>query len=295
MPEKVSIVIVNHNTKESLDRCLDNLDGIYPNSEVIVIDSGSSDGSAHMTKDKFPWVNLVETKNVGLSAGYNLGLEKSHSKYKLFLGSDAYPEKSTITGLVDYFEDNPTVGIATCKLLLRNGELDWDAHRGFPTPWTALTHFSGLENLLPQSNIFGGYYLGFENIDQPHEIDLCISHFMFTRNDVFSTIGLWDEDFFVYGEDVDLCYRAKMGGWKIMYLPQWKALHHKGTSVGIRKETQDISKTSTMTKRRMTRETTEAMIKFYQKHYLDSYPTVISWMVLSSIKLLSNIRRRKWE
>ncbi len=295
MPERVSVLIVNYNTQDSLSRCLSNLKGTYSNLQVVVVDNGSTDKSAQMVKDNYPWVELVESKrNIGLSAGNNLALSESSGEYLLYLGSDAFPQKETIMGLVNYFENNPAVGIATCKLLLRSGELDWDAHRGFPTPWTAFTHFSGLEKLFPQSRLFGGYFLGFENMEQLHEIDLCISHFMFIRRGVFSTIGNWDENFFVYGEDVDFCYRAKKYGWKVMYLPHLTALHHKGVSVGIRKETEDISTASKNIKRRMVGETTTAMVKFYEKHYLKDYLPLISWIILWSIGLLSKMRRRKY-
>lgn len=133
------------------------------------------------------------------------------------------------------------IGIATVALRLRDGMLDMDAHRGFPTPWASLTHFSGLSRTLPHSPFFNQYFLGGRDSTQPHEIDLCISHFLFVRRTLFDAIGPWDEDFFLYGEDVDFCYRTKAAGYKIMYLPQFTVTHYKGASVGVRKQSSEIA------------------------------------------------------
>jgi len=110
------------------------------------------------------------------------------------------------------------------------------------------------------------------------------------RKKVFDRVGRWDEDFFVFGEDVDFCYRVKKAGWKIMYLPQFTAIHYKGVSVGIRKESQDISKASSETKVRMKRSTTDAMKLFYRKHYSGVYPKIIQSLVFLGIDLLSKLR-----
>jgi GT2 family glycosyltransferase len=185
------------------------------------------------------------------------------------------------------------VGIATAKLVLRDGRIDWDAHRGFPTPWAALTHFTGLNRLFPRSKIFNRYFLGDKDLAEPHEIDLCISHFMFVRKEIFSVIGPWDEDFFLYGEDVDLCYRTKAAGYKVMYLPQFQVVHYKGASVGVRQQTQDVSTASPETRVRAAKLSTRAMELFYTKHLVKQYPRVVSISVLLAIRLLSAMRQRK--
>ena len=136
---KISIIIVNYNTRDVLRDCLNNLMAIpKPEKEVIVVDNGSTDGSAQMVKEDFPTAILVETENGGLAAGQNRGLEEATGEYILYLGTDAFPEKGTIAGTVDYLEKAPSeVGIVTPKLVLRNGKPDMDAHRGFPTPWAS--------------------------------------------------------------------------------------------------------------------------------------------------------------
>ncbi len=288
--KKVSVIIVNYNTKPILQDCLHNLEGSYPNLEIIVVDNASADGSAEMVKASFPNVVLIENENNGLAAGSNLGLTKATGDYYLFMGSDAFPAGDAISQLVNYMDQAPYVGIATCKLVLRNGELDWDAHRGFPTPWAALTHFTKLNKLFPHSRIFNRYFLGWEDMNKPHEIDLCISHFMLVKKEVIEQIGKWDEHYFLYGEDVDFCYRAKQAGWQIMYLPFCTAVHYKGVSVGIRKETQDITSASTETRERIKKTTTDAMKLFYKKHYQGKYPAIVTNFVLAGIDLMRFIR-----
>ena len=285
---KVSAVIVNYNSREVLKECLDNLKKNDPNVEIIVVDNASPDGSKEMVKREFPGVTLFALKkNIGLAGGNNTGLKAAKGDYVLFLGPDAFPEAGAIGKLTSYMERNPDVGVSVGEMRLRDGRIDKDAHRGFPSPWVSLTHFSGLENLFPKSRLFGGYFLGYKDLKKVQDIDLCTSHFMFTRKKIFDEVGPWDEDFFVYGEDVDLCWRVKKAGWRIVYIPEVKVLHYKGVSVGIRRETQDITKASLETKKRMIAETTQAMLKFYGKHYRGKLYTPV---VLTGIKVLSLFR-----
>jgi GT2 family glycosyltransferase len=291
----LSVIIVNYNTISLLEECLRNLEKIDIEKQVIVVDNGSTDGSAEMTEQNFPYVELIKTQNNGLAAGNNLGLDRAIGDYILFLGTDAFPGKEVITGIMEYMGSQDDVGVCTAELVLRDGTIDMDAHRGFPTPWAALTHFSKLNVVFPSSKIFNRYFLGYENMGQPHEIDLCIAHFMMVKKEVFENVGRWDEEFFVYGEDVDFCYRVKQAGWKIMYLPQFKVLHYKGSSVGIRKETKDITTVSSKseeTGKKMKSETTRAMRIFYRKHYTNKYPKLLTGFVLFGINTLEKLRSK---
>ena len=344
----VSAVIVNYNTKELLQECLDYLEQNYSPLEIIIVDNNSTDGSkeylkklkkleisspsAHETSSsdfrrsheikKLAARNIslrdeinnfspdgsgrissfvpapggvnfkiiFNDQNLGLAVGNNLGWRQSRGKYVLFIGSDALVQPGAIPALVEFMEAHPQVGISVGQVRLRNGQLDWDTHRGLPTPWVALTHFLGLDRLFPRSRLFGRYYLADRPLDSPHEIELCSSHFMFTRRKMLEELGGWDEDFFVYGEDVDLCWRARQQGWKIFYLPQARVIHYKGASVGIRRESQDVTKANLETKRRMILETTQAMLIFYRKHYPRSY---LAWLVTLAIKILRQWRLLK--
>ncbi|MEZ4618924.1 MAG: glycosyltransferase family 2 protein [Caldilineaceae bacterium] len=291
MTATISIAIINFNTAELLGKCLQNLLDLGEAAEILVIDNASSDGSAALVQRDFSSVKLIALpENQGLTVASNLALTATSGQYLLYLGADAYPQPGVITGLAGYMDEHPEVALATAQLRLRDGTLDMDAHRGFPTPWASLTHFSGLNRLFPRSAYFNQYFLGHKDLSQPHEIDLCISHFMFARRELLLTIGGWDEDFFLYGEDVDLCYRVKAAGHRIMYLPQFQVLHYKGASVGIRKQSSDISTASPATKLRMTALTTEAMARFYRKHLQAQYPTVVNFLILNGIRLLGALR-----
>ncbi len=300
MNQKLSIIITNYNTKDILGDCLDNLlkvNGTFWDFETIVVDNNSPDGSALMVENEFPWVTLIKSENKGLAHANNLGLSKATGEYILYLGSDAFPTAAAITGCLYFMDQSPRVAVSTAKLVTRSGRLDMDAHRGFPTPWASFTHFVGLGSMFPNSHLFNSYFLGLDknrgltgDFLIPHEIDLCISHFMMVRKSTFDTVGLWDETFFLYGEDVDFCWRVKQAGLKIMYLPQFAVLHFKGVSVGIRKETRDITSATPETRSRMRRETTKAMRHFYNKNMSSLYPALVNWLVNVGISGVEYIR-----
>lgn len=294
--KKLAIIIVNYNTKDILRDCLKNLEYFVTSSvitphQVIVVDNASKDGSADMVEAEFEGVDLIRATNKGLASSYNLGMTQAADvDYYLFLGTDAFPKLGCIEGVIDFMEAHRDIGIATAKLVLRSGLLDMDAHRGFPAPWTALTHFACLDRLFPKSRIFNRYFLGGCDMNKPHEIDLCISHFMMVKREVFAKVGVWDEDFFVYGEDVDFCWRVKQAGFKIYYLPQFQCLHYKGVSVGTRRESADVTKADSATKSRMKAETTRAMRLFYQKHMSKKYPWVLNKTVELGISVVEKVR-----
>lgn len=289
--------MLNYSTRDILRDCIKNIEGKYPNMEVFVVDNSSPDGSAQMvkdefSKDKFPWLTLIECPNKGLAYGYNQAREQATGDYQLYMGPDAFPEKGTLEGMVDWMElpQNEKVGIATCKLVQRDFQLDMDAHRGFPTPWVAISHFLGLDAVFPKSKFFNGYFMGWENMEAPHEIDLCISHFMMIRKEVFNDLGKWDEDYFLYGEDVDLCWRAKAAGWKIYYVPMWTAVHYKGASVGVRKSTQDVTTATPETKLKMHKTSANAMKIFYNKHWKDKYPMWLQKSIFLAVDTIALYR-----
>lgn len=290
---RISIIIANYNTRDLLDKCLTNLNAECPVCDVIVVDNASTDGSADMVAQKYSHVILLaKDQNLGIAKSYNLGLQRATGDYILFLGTDAYPTNNTLVELATYLDKHPEIGIATCKLITASGGLDWDAHRGFPTPWAALTHFSSLNKLFPKSRIFNQYFLGYEDLTKPHEIGMCISHFMFVRKQVFEKVITWDERYFVFGEDVDFCYRVKEAGWKIMYLPMWEVIHLKGGGIP-RKGTVNIQNASTQSKEaqeRVRKETTRAMKLFYDTHYSTKYPKIVTNIVLLGITCVEKLR-----
>lgn len=291
---KISAIYATYNTSDILEKSIENLLTCYENLEITVVDNASKDGTREMIRSKFPNVRLIESGNDGIPHAYNLGISASTGDYYLFLGSDAFPNKETINGMVSYFEEHPEIGAATPKLVLRDGSLDKDAHRGITTPWNSLSHFLFLDRIFPKSKIFSQYFMSYEDMNKPHEIGACISHFLLVRKETNDAIGGWDEDFWVFGEDIDYCYRVHESRWKLMYLPQFEALHWKGYGIGIRKETKDIkTNKSKEFKLKMRQAQMNGMRLFFNKHMRNKYPALLVWLVLFGIESMSFIRITK--
>ncbi|HPD73683.1 MAG TPA: glycosyltransferase family 2 protein [Patescibacteria group bacterium] len=322
--KKISFIIVNYATKGLLEKNISNLLSIWENSEVIFIDNDSPDGSADFVEEKFgkdPRVISIRNQNNGLSAGYNKGLKVATGDYLVYLGTDSFPTKDAIEGMLKYMDENLDVGIVTPKLFTRDGAVDIDAHRGFPTPWASITHFTYLDRLFPKSRIFNQYSRKYQDFNTVHEIDACISHFMMVRPEVHKKVGGWDEDYFLFGEDIDFCYRTKQAGFKIMYMGNIPVLHYKGASVGrdtskdidnvmntdfdkisfkgqvFGKESADGSFTVNNNgslrdwmKKQISKESTDAMKTFYKKHFVKKYPFFLNWFVFLGIWVNEQIR-----
>lgn len=230
----VSVVILNFNTRDLTRRCLANLYasdmGEY-RMEVIACDNGSTDGSIEMIKREFPGVILIENgKNLGFAAGNNPGIKRARGRYILLLNSDTEVSSDPLWTMLDYMDSNPEVGASTCKLILADRTMDPACHRGFPSPWAALTYFCGLEKLFPKSRIFGQYHQGYKDLNTTHEVDMISGAFFLARRKAVSDVGPLDEEYFFYGEDMDWCFRMKEKGWKIMFNPTASTLHLKKKS-----------------------------------------------------------------
>lgn len=289
---RVSVLITSYGDVAFLADCFASLKDSYPNLEVILKNqkSSTSGETSKLVKENYPWVQIIEGENNGLSAGFNECVKQSTGEYLLFLGGDARPYPDVIEGLVHYLREHTDVGAATAELLLADGKIDMDAHRAFPSPWISFTRLFGLQKLFPNSRFFNGYFLPDRDMTQPHEIDLCISHFMMMPRKVYDEIGSFDENFFLYGEDVDYCYRIKQAGYKIMYLPQFKAKHLKGVGVGIRNTTRNLVKKPLAHRLKMQRLTTESMRIFVKKHYYKKYPKMFVNLMLLGADTLGVLR-----
>ena len=284
----LSIIIVNYNTKNFLRQCLKSLNS---DKEIIVVDNHSSDGSPAMVVKEFPRVKLIKNKkNLGFAKANNLAIKKSSGRYILFLNPDTIVQKNTLKTMIQFMEENPQVGAATCRVELIDGQLDQACHRGFPTAWNAFCYFSGLGKLFPQSKIFAGYSLGCLPLDKIHEIDASAGAFLIVRREIGESLNWFDEDYFWYGEDLDFCYRLKQKGWKIMFVSTTKIIHYKGVASGIKKHSQKISSAKKQTRIKATKASVEVMRIFFKKHYQKKYPRFVYWLVMSGIKLLEKIR-----
>ena len=289
----ISVVIVSYNTEEVLASCLKSLKVALSKftSEVFVVDNNSTDDTIVAVNRDFPWVKLIANKdNVGFSRANNQALKVAKGKYIIILNPDTQVYPDTVKKMIKFMEEHPDTAVATCKVELPDGGLDRDCRRHFPTPWRSLTHFSGLSKIFGGSKIFDQYYMGYLPVTREHEVDSCVGAFMMIRKRDLDKIGLFDEDFFFYGEDLDLCWRAKQKGYKVMYTPTAKILHYKGVASGMKPASKHLSKATRQSKRLALAQSVRAMEIFYQKHYLDKYPFFINWLVLFSLKILKIIR-----
>jgi GT2 family glycosyltransferase len=289
----LSIIIVNYNTKNLLEKCLESLQksGKNLNCQIFVVDNASQDNSVKMVKEKFPKVITVQNShNLGFAKANNLAIKKSTGKYILLLNPDAQVEKNTLSEMADFMDKNPKVGVATCKVLLPSGELDLDCRRSFPTPWVSFTHFSKLSKIFPKSRMFAQYQLTYLDDNKISEVDSCVGAFMMIRSAALKEVGLLDENFFFYGEDIDWCFRFKEKGWKVLYYPKVKIIHYKGASSGMKKTSKHVTCATKDAKKNALAASTAAMEIFYRKHYIESYPKVVSFLVFSGIRFLKKFR-----
>lgn len=266
----LSVIILNYNTVDLTRICLQT---VFANKlatykmEVIVCDNASSDGSLEMVKKEFPQVILIDNKkNLGFAAGNNPGIKKAKGRYVLLLNSDTEVPPKTFSSMIRFMDEHPHAGASTCKLLLTDGSMDPACHRGFPTPWVAFTYLSKLETLFPQTRTFGEYHQLYKNVATVHEVDCISGAFFMVRKEVITEVGVMDEDYFMYGEDIDWAYRIRKAGWTIMYNPFVTILHKKKQS----------GRANILKKRRVTTEIYFHKYNwlFYKKHFAKKYPLI---------------------
>ncbi|BDX38925.1 hypothetical protein CYCD_22800 [Tenuifilaceae bacterium CYCD] len=230
---ELSIIIVNYNVKHFLEQCLmsvyASLKGI--DAEIFVVDNASSDDSCTMVKEKFPAVILVENnKNVGFSKANNQAIVQSKGKYILLLNPDTVVQEDTFSKCIAFMSSTPNAGSLTVKMIDGKGNYLPESKRGFPSPWVSFFKIFGLTALFPKSKIFARYYLGHLDKNLTQEIDVLPGAFMFIKKEALNTAGFLDEQFFMYGEDIDLSYRITKAGYKNYYYPECQIIHYKGES-----------------------------------------------------------------
>ena len=231
----LSIIIVSYNVKEFLRGAIASVrrslaaGGI--NGEIIVVDNDSTDGSAAMVSGEFPEVQLhALSKNIGFGRANNLALAEARGNYFLLLNPDTILGEETLRTMLDFMHSHPEAGLAGCKLLNGDGTFQLSCRRGFPTPWASFTKLFGLASLFPNSKLFARYNLTYLPIDATYEVDALGGAFMMLSRSALEATHGFDEDFFMYGEDLDLCYRAKQGGFKVYYVHSTATVHFKGES-----------------------------------------------------------------
>jgi len=285
----LGIVIVNYNVRSLLRECLASLydgrgDLVY---QVCVVDNGSQDGSADMVAAEFPQVRLIRTQNRGYAAGNNAGLSAfgfgdaeqeaaaTVPRYALLLNPDTVLPPSALADMLAFMEAHPKAGVAGPRLVRADGSLDKACRRSFPTPEVAVYRLSGLSRLFPRSKRFGRYNLTYLSPNLTTEVDSVVGAFMLIRGDVLRQVGLLDERFFMYAEDLDLCYRAKQQGWQVWYNAAVTVLHYKGESSRQRSTFANVK-------------FYETMRLFHDKHFKQKTFFLVNWLIYAAVGLLGS-------
>ena len=278
---KLSIIILSYNTKALLKQTIDSID-LQDDWEIIVVDNNSSDGSPEMIEVEYPKVKLIQNeKNIGFGAANNQAMKVAQGEYYLILNSDTEIMDNAIQKLIDYLETHPIVGAVTPKVILPDGSIDLACHRGMPTPWRAFTYFSKLERAFPESKLFGGYHLTNLDFNKVHQVEATAATAMLVRKKTVDEVGMFDERFFLYAEDLDWCKRMTEANWQIYYLPEAVVVHHKSQS-GKKKKSNKKEKSAA------THHFYDTMKQFYEKHYQDTYPWYVRKLVYWGIDI------KKW-
>jgi hypothetical protein len=269
----ISVIILNYNTCELTVQAIESVlasetDYRY---EVLVVDNASTDSSPDVIRSRFPQIRFIANEhNLGFAKGNNIGIREARGRYILLLNSDTVVERNTLETMVRFMDSRPEVGAAGCKVVLPDGSLDKACRRGFPTPSASFYYAFGISRLFPANPRFNQYQLGYLNPDEDYPVDCLVGAFMMVRKEVIRQVGMLDEEFFMYGEDIDWCYRIKQAGWSIHYYPYTRITHYKGAS-SRRKPFKIIY------------EFHRAMYLFHRKHFRQKYSWLVNGLVYSGI------------
>ena len=303
----LSIVIVTYNGREVALQTLGSFQRAIAADpahryEIIVVDNASQDGVAEAVAQRGEAradVRLIRNdENLGFSGANNVGFEATSGRYLLFSNPDIEVDGKTLPTLLHEMEMHPEVGACTPFLeLVQTGEIDWGAHRGFPTPWASFTYMTGLARLFRSSRwlsrIFGRYHLLDRDLTRAHPVDAIRGGFFMVRRVVFLEAGRWDEDYFLYGEDLDLSYEIKQLGHAIMFYPQARARHYHGLTTGLKAHSQELSLVDAASRRKAYASFYDTMKIFYDKHYRYQYGPVVRWLVFAAIDARKKIGMRR--
>jgi GT2 family glycosyltransferase len=270
---KLSIIIVNYNVKHFLEQCLISVFNAINSidAEVIIVDNNSVDGSVQMIEDKFPDVVLIANNdNRGFSKANNQGIKISHGEYVLLLNPDTIVEEDTFEKCISFMDEHPDGGGLGVKMLDGKGRFLPESKRGLPTPSAAFFKMFGLSKIFPKSKRFSAYHQGHLDENETHSIEILSGAFMFMRKEALDKVGLLDEDFFMYGEDIDLSYRIIQGGYKNYYFPETRIIHYKGEST----KKNSVNYVYVFY---------NAMVIFAKKHYSSENAKIFSFLINSAI------------
>jgi glycosyltransferase involved in cell wall biosynthesis len=288
--QRIAIVIVNYNTRELLRACLASIPAgfVAGSCDVWVVDNGSSDDSLAMARAEFPTVHCIQSDhNGGFAYANNLALRRildasDAPEYVMILNPDTVVTPRAFDILVDYLRANPTVGMVGPRLLLPDGSLDLACRRSFPTPEVSLWRMTGLSRLFPRSPRFGRYNMTFVDPNDTIAVDALVGACMLMPTAVVREVGLLDETYFMYGEDLDWCFRFKQYGWRIVYVAD-AVVHHVKRASSRQQPVQTIHYFY------------EAMRIFFRRYYARTTPTPVRWIIefgISGAEKLALLRNR---
>src|SRR6218665_1140638 len=272
---KLSVIIVNYNVQHFLEQCLHSVRKAARNvsTEVYVVDNNYVYGSMTMVKEKFPEVLLIENKkNTGFSYANNQAIRIAKGEYILLLNPDTVVEEDTFEKVVGFMDSHPDAGGLGVKMLDGKGNFLPESKRGLPTPSVAFYKIFGFSRIFPKSKVFGKYHLGYLDKDKTHDVDVLSGAFMLMRKTALDKVGLLDETFFMYGEDIDLSYRITLGGYKNYYFPETRIIHYKGEST----KKSSVNYVFVFYK---------AMVIFAQKHFSQNNAKMFSLLINIAIYL----------
>ncbi len=269
----LSVVIPSYNTRELMEQALRTVDEASEGLrvQVIVVDNASRDGSQEMVEAGFPHVELIRNdRNLGFGGANNIAFERVKGRHVLLLNSDTIVGADTLRTLVEFMDEHPEAGAAGCRILNPDGSLQLDCRRGFPTPSAAFYKLTGLSRLFPRSRRFARYNLTYLDPEETSEVDALSGSCMIVRGRVLEEVGGFDEDYFMYGEDLDWCFRMGQAGWKIYYVPATQIIHFGGASGRAESMRIQFRKSS-------------AMSTFVSKHMRDRYRFFPVWALHAGI------------
>lgn len=257
---QLSVIILNYNVRYFLEQCVLSVQEAVStlDAEIIVVDNNSDDDSCLMMKERFPCVKLIENKeNFGFPKGNNIGVKEAKGKYICILNPDTIVAEDTFAKILAFAEEKVNLGIIGCKLIDGTGKFLPESKRGIPTPWIAFTKVLGLYKVFPKWNIFNQYYAQHINENENGKVDILVGAFMFMKRQLYNELQGFDENCFMYADDIDLSYRALQRGKANYYFHETTVLHYKGES--------------TVKDERYMKHFQEAMNFFYRKHFKESF------------------------
>lgn len=268
----VSVVVVTWNALPWLEQCLESVRG----QEIVVVDHGSTDGTLEVVRERFPEVRLIEQENKGMGGGNNAGMRAVDGRYFFLLNSDAWVVDDALERLVAFADEHPEAAVVGPKLLNTDGTLQRSA-RGEPTVWRLATEYLFIRKLAPRSRRLNPLYRGDFQHDRIEEVDWLFGPALLVRREAADAVGLFDEDFFMFSEEVDWMTRFRRAGWKVLFFPDAEVIHVGGASHGGRMYVENL----------------RGHLRFFAKHRGLKDAERVRKLLLWSLRLRALVLRRE--